>query len=57
MDVIDDALGDAEVSRVFLLGDDGPPIDLGHHSPEVATLVADILELMKISLLPGKDPL
>ena len=49
LDVLHTDLGNAEVSRVFLLGDDGPPIDLGHHRPAVATLLADALELKMIS--------
>ena len=49
LDVIHCGLGYAEVPRVFLLGGDGPPINLGHHRPLVATLVADVLELQMVS--------
>merc|ERR1719278_696084 len=43
LDVVHSGLGYAEVPRVFLLGGDGPPIDLGHHAPGVAALIADVL--------------
>ena len=49
LDVIHSGLGYAEVPRVFLLGGDGPPINLGHHGPGVAALIADVLQLTMIS--------
>ena len=52
LDILHSRLGNAEVSRVLLLGGDVPAVDLGHHSPHVAALVADVLEWMKVSLVP-----
>ena len=44
LDVLHHQLGDAEISRVLLLGGDGPAVDLGHDGPQVAALMADVLE-------------
>merc|ERR1712241_1066514 len=53
LDILHSSLRDAEISGVFLLGDDGPPIDLGHHGPVVASLVSDVLDSSEASQLVG----